>query len=268
MLLFLLVFAVRISLLFVFSHEEYEDMPLSRYMILFRIFRFFGSEEPVWSEITIRFGFLPQKRTPTVAFIVWATNGCWPSLEIIFGLAPNLCQFQRPRCWESISPENSRSKIRLPSRLIDSTSRILLLLVHKIGHDSMELRLVNFSFFFFINSFYISYTCVECSKELISYFASSSSYSNTFLVMAFAISQKHCFKNANFTLQPAAHASSGPAAPGAILDTFPCEVNVFLFTIVLSFYWVLILSGTEGRHDFLPTVYWEIKINNTVKTKR
>ena len=89
----------------------------------------------------------------------------------------------------------------------------------------------------------------------MSYFASSSSYSNTFLVTAFAISQKHCFKNANFTLQPPAHASSGPAAPGAILDTFPCEVNVFLFSIVLSFYWVLILSGTEGRLDFLPTVY-------------
>ena len=67
------------------------------------------------------------------------------------------------------------------------------------------------------------------------------------------------------TLQPVAHASSRPAAPGAILDTFPCGVNVFL----LSFYWVLIVSGTlEGRLDFLPTVYWEIKTNNTVKTKR
>ena len=77
---------------------------------------------------------------------------------------------------------------------------------------------------------------------------------------------KHCFKNANVTLQPAAHESSRPAAPGAILDTFPCGVNVFLFSIVLSC--VLIVSGTlEGRLDFLPTVYWEIKTNNIVKTK-
>ena len=36
-------------------------------------------------------------------------------------------------------------------------------------------------------------------------------------------------------------ASSRPA-PG-IPDTFPCGVNVFLFSIVLSFYWVLIVSG-------------------------
>ena len=81
---------------------------------------------------------------------------------------------------------------------------------------------------------------------------------------------KHCFKNANVTLQPAAHASSRPAAPGAI-DTFPCGVNVFLFSIVLSFYYVLIVSnlGTqEGILDFLPKVYWEIKTNNIVKTKR
>ena len=39
--------------------------------------------------------------------------------------------------------------------------------------------------------FYISYyTCVECGKDVMSYFASSSSYSNTFLVSAFTISQK------------------------------------------------------------------------------
>ena len=35
-----------------FSHEEYEDMPLSWKKILFRTFHFFGSEESVWSEIT------------------------------------------------------------------------------------------------------------------------------------------------------------------------------------------------------------------------
>ena len=40
--------------------------------------------------------------------------------------------------------------------------------------------------------FYISYTCVECGKDVMSYFASSSSYSNTFLVSAFTISQKSC----------------------------------------------------------------------------
>ena len=105
----------------------------------------------------------------------------------------------------------------------------------------------------------------------MSYFASSSSYSNTFLVSTFTISQKHSFKNANGTLHPASHASSRPAAPGAILDTLPCGVNVFLFSIVLSFYYVLIVSnlGTlEGILDFLPKVYWEIKTNNIVKTKR
>ena len=36
------------------------------------------------------------------------------------------------------------------------------------------------------------------------------------------------------------------------LTPFP----VFLFSIVLSFYWVLIVSGTlKGTLDFLPTVY-------------
>ena len=91
--------------------------------------------------------------------------------------------------------------------------------MHHIGLDAMELRSVNFSFFFFY---------------------------------------KHCFKNSNVTLQPAAYASSRRAAPGAILDTFPRGVNVFLFSIVLSFYGVLIVSnlGTlEGILDFLPTVY-------------
>ena len=40
--------------------------------------------------------------------------------------------------------------------------------------------------------FYIlpSYTCVERGGDVMSYFASSSSYSNTFLVSAFTISQK------------------------------------------------------------------------------
>ena len=72
------------------------------------------------------------------------------------------------------------------------------------------------------------------------------------------------FKNANVALQPAAHTLSRPA-PGAILDTFPCGVNVFLFSTVLSFYWVLIISGRlDGRLDFLLTVYWEIKTNNIV----
>ena len=66
---------------------------------------------------------------------------------------------------------------------------------------------------------------------------------------------KYPFKHANVELQPAL-ASSSPA-PG-IPDTFPCGVNVFLFSIVLSFYWVLIVSGRlEGRLDFLPTVYWK-----------
>ena len=105
------------------------------------------------------------------------------------------------------------------AKLIDSTTRKLLLLMHHIGHDVRELRLVKFLLFFFY---------------------------------------KHCFKNANVTLQPAAHESSRPAAPGAILDTSPCGVNVFLFSIVLSFYYVLIVSnlGTlEGILDFLPKVY-------------
>ena len=38
-------------------------------------------------------------------------------------------------------------------------------------------------------SVYISYyTCVECGKDVMAYFASSSNYSNTFLVSAFTIS--------------------------------------------------------------------------------
>ena len=63
------------------------------------------------------------------------------------------------------------------------------------------------------------------------------------------------FKHANVELQPALALSS--PAPG-ILYTFPCGVNVFLFSIVLSFYWVLIVSERlEGRLYFLPTVYWK-----------
>ena len=42
---------------------------------------------------------------------------------------------------------------------------------------------------YYIFTFYISYTCVECGKDVMPYFASSSSYSNTFLVSAFTISQ-------------------------------------------------------------------------------
>ena len=58
------------------------------------------------------------------------------------------------------------------ARIAKYISRILKLLEH------------------FIFTFYISYTCVECGKDVMSYFASSSSYSNTFLVSAFTISQK------------------------------------------------------------------------------
>ena len=42
----------------------------------------------------------------------------------------------------------------------------------------------------FIFTFYISYTNAECGNDVMSYFASSSSYLNTFLVSAFTISQK------------------------------------------------------------------------------
>ena len=59
MLLFLLVVAA-VSISF-FSHEEHEDMPLSWQMILFRIFRFFGSEESVRSEIKNPFLDSPKK---------------------------------------------------------------------------------------------------------------------------------------------------------------------------------------------------------------
>ena len=55
----------------------------------------------------IRFGF-SQKNAPLLLVLQFGQQtGVDLSLEIIFGLAPNLCQFERPRCWESISPENS-----------------------------------------------------------------------------------------------------------------------------------------------------------------
>ena len=74
-------------------------------------------------------------------------------------------------------------------------------------------------------------------------------------IFIFLFFNKCPFKHANVELQPAL-ALSRPA-PG-ILDNFLCRVNVFLFSIVLSFYWVLIVSGRlEGRLDFLPTVYWK-----------
>ena len=61
-MLFLLVFAA-VSISSFFSHEEHEDMPLSWQMILFRIFRFFGSEESVRSEIKNPFLDSPKKPT-------------------------------------------------------------------------------------------------------------------------------------------------------------------------------------------------------------
>ena len=131
---------------------------------------FFGSsfflvvKNPYVLRSQIRFWVLPEKRTLTVGFKVWTANGCWPFPRNYFELAPNLCQFQRPRCWESISPENSRSKIRLPCRLIDSTSRKLLLLVHKIGYDAMELKSVIFDFFF-INTV-LKMQILRCSRRL------------------------------------------------------------------------------------------------------
>ena len=47
-----------------FCHEEHEDILLSWKIILFRIFRFFGSEESVWSEITNPFLGSPRKTHP------------------------------------------------------------------------------------------------------------------------------------------------------------------------------------------------------------
>ena len=66
-MLFLLVFAA-VSISSFFSHEEHEDMPLSWQMILFRIFRFFGSEESVWSEI--KNPFLDSPKKPTLSLWV------------------------------------------------------------------------------------------------------------------------------------------------------------------------------------------------------
>ena len=40
-------------------------------------------------------------------------------------------------------------------------------------------------------TFYILYTCVECGNDMMSYFTITSSYLNTFLVLAFTISQKY-----------------------------------------------------------------------------
>ena len=51
---------------------------------------------------------------------------------------------------------------------------------------SRILKLLEHFYFYILHS----YTCVECGKDVMSYFASSSSYSNTFLVLAFTISQR------------------------------------------------------------------------------
>ena len=53
------------------------------------------------------------------------------------------------------------------------------------------LKLVTRTFLF------LHFTCVECGKDVMSYFASSSSYSNTFLVSAFTISQNTVFCSAH-----------------------------------------------------------------------
>ena len=130
---------------------------------------------------------------------------CYFPLKLFF-----LCQFQRPRWRESISPEktiwswfgpqntpglqaNWRHVTKTPS--FGAWNR---------AWRRMELWSVifTFSFFFFFD---------KCP-----------------------------FKHATVKLQPALGLSR--PAPG-ILDTFLCRVNVFLFSIVLSFYWVLIVSG-------------------------
>ena len=51
---------------------------------------------------------------------------------------------------------------------------------------SRILKLLEHFYFYILHS----YTCVECGKDVMSYLASSLSYSNTFLVSAFTISPK------------------------------------------------------------------------------
>ena len=66
MLLFLLVFAVRISLLLLlfFSTRSTKTCRCHGKWSFFRIFRLFGREESVWSEITNPFLDSPQKTHP------------------------------------------------------------------------------------------------------------------------------------------------------------------------------------------------------------
>ena len=70
---------------------------------------------------------------------------------------------------------------------ISYRNKLKILLTDEARRTKYISRILEFleHFYFYI---VISYTCVECGKDVMSYLASSSSYSNTFLVSAFTIS--------------------------------------------------------------------------------
>ena len=115
-----------------FFHEEHEDMPLSWQMILFRIFRLFGSEESVWSEITNPFLDSPQKTHPfDCYFILGKRPGdevAITRLQIIFNHKQVICQV-RDQTWpdkETVWSDRKNSKWR--SKIKNSTKQSISLL--------------------------------------------------------------------------------------------------------------------------------------------
>ena len=129
-------------------------------------------------------------------------------METIFSLSVSTSKMAGEYWSRKEYNHSSLRKIRLVCRLIDGKSQKLHLLVHElIGHDAAW------------------------------------NYGRSTLDFHFFFFFNKCpFKHANVELQPALPLSR--PAPG-ILDNFLCRVNVCLFSIGLSFYWVLIVSGSR-----------------------
>ena len=152
MLLFLLVFVVRISLFF-FFHEEHEDIPLSWSFFWSSVFLVVKNPYDLRSQI--RFGFLPEKRTLSVGCIVWTTNGCWTFPPNYFWTRPNSL---------SVSTSSFAQQNTPPLQANWQHDTKTPLLMHHIGHDAMELRSVKFLLFFFINTL-LKMQMLRCSRR-------------------------------------------------------------------------------------------------------
>ena len=139
-------------------------------MILFRIFHFFGSEESVWSEITnpflgsLRkthpycwFYSLDSKRVLTFPSRLFLDS---PQISVSFNVQ-DAGRVLVPKIVLSFAQQNTPPLQANWQHVTKTTSYGAWNRAWRSGTKVGQLFI-----FFFINTFYISYTCVECGKDV------------------------------------------------------------------------------------------------------